>query len=135
MQCKRHGIFKFGCEVAKWGNSKLKLRDELAVELGKPNNFCNILENFWLRPVFKELMLRHSRTIAVGTNIDSDKIQSTWGRCDSCASSMKVARPGRHEVGIQCSAMPYQENNDFCICIVINITVQGISILAVDTMN
>ncbi len=53
----RLGIFKFGDEVAKWGNLKLKMRGELAVELCELDNLCNILDKFWLRPVTKKLML------------------------------------------------------------------------------
>ncbi len=57
MWCNRLGIFKFGYEVIKWGNLKLKSRDKIAVELCKPDNLCNILGKFQLRPVFKKLML------------------------------------------------------------------------------
>jgi hypothetical protein len=76
MGCNRLGIFKFGYEVAKWGNSKLKLRNEFPVELCKPDNFCNVPDKFRLRPVYKKLMLRHGRTVSVWTNIDSDKLKA-----------------------------------------------------------
>ena len=42
---------------SKVGQSKFKLRYELAVELGKPNDFCNVMDSLWLGPVFKDFML------------------------------------------------------------------------------
>jgi hypothetical protein len=53
----RLGKFKFGDEVAKWGNLKLRMRGEVAVELCKPDNLCNILDKCWLRSVVKKVML------------------------------------------------------------------------------
>ena len=53
----RLSIYKFGYWVAKWGNSKLKLRDQLAVKLCKPDNICNVPNELGLRPVFKKLIL------------------------------------------------------------------------------
>ncbi len=56
MWCNRLSIFKFGYEVAKWGFLKLKMMNELAIELCKSDNLCKLPDKFLLRPVFKKLM-------------------------------------------------------------------------------
>ena len=56
--------------------AKFELRNELAVELQKTNNFGYILDNFRLWPVFEKLMLRHGRTISVQANVNPNKFKA-----------------------------------------------------------
>jgi hypothetical protein len=60
----------------KWCNSKLKLRNEFAVELCETNNLCNITDNLRLRTVLKDLMLRHSGAVAVKTKTDPSEFKA-----------------------------------------------------------
>ena len=76
VRCDWVRVLKFYGQVEKWCNSNLKLRNEFAIELPKTNNLGDIIDSLRLRPVFKELMLRHGGTIAVQTNIDPNKFKA-----------------------------------------------------------
>ena len=76
MLCDWVPVLKICGQVAKWCNIYLTLRNEIAIELRKINNLCNITDGLRLRPVFEELMLRHSGMIAVQTNIDPNEFKA-----------------------------------------------------------
>jgi hypothetical protein len=70
MRWNRFGVFQFCGKAAKWGYLKFKLRYKSTVELCKPKDFCNMLDNVWFRPVFKELMLQHGITNPKKTGVN-----------------------------------------------------------------
>ena len=77
MRCDWVHVLKICGQVTKWWCiSNLKLRNEFALELHKTNNLGNITDGLRLRPVFEELMLRHSGMIAVQTNIDPNEFKA-----------------------------------------------------------
>ncbi len=104
------------------------MRDEFAVELCKPVNFCNILDELRLRPVFKKLMLWHGRTISVWTDINTNKLEML-GK-DATLAQAQWESVGLAEVKLtfyvwQCLFKWFRQaenvvNNGFGICIVIN---------------
>ncbi len=59
----------------KWGNAKFKLGYEFAVELVKPDDFCEVTDSLWLGPVFKELMLCHGGMVSIRTNVYPNKFK------------------------------------------------------------
>jgi hypothetical protein len=74
-RCNLVGVLMVCSQRPKGCNSKLKVMDVFAVELGKANEFGDITNDLRLRPRFKELMLRLSRPVPLGTNIIADEFK------------------------------------------------------------
>jgi hypothetical protein len=53
----RLSLFLFNGKNSKGGDSKVKVMDVFAVELGKPNEFSNITNNIWRQPCLEQLRL------------------------------------------------------------------------------
>jgi hypothetical protein len=71
----RLSVFSLDGKDSKGGDTKIKVVDILAIELGKPNELSNITDNLGFWPGLKQLMLRLSWSVPLWTYIVPNKFK------------------------------------------------------------
>ncbi len=77
MRCHGLGVFLL-TDSEKWFCTHLKVRNELGVELGKANEFCDIADKFRSWPCLEETVLGLRRTITIFAHINANKFEPCW---------------------------------------------------------
>ncbi len=55
---------------------KLKMVNKTRVELAQADEFCHVADKLWGWPCKQKVVLGFCRPVAVGTDIDSDKLEA-----------------------------------------------------------
>ncbi len=74
--CNRINVITFGNKLVQRSHTQLKVVNEFAVELNKPNELANVSNQLGMRPSSEKLMLGLCWAVLVGTDIFANKLKS-----------------------------------------------------------